>query len=178
MHRMESPGITSRGSSLVVPLLIKVELLLELFFAQAFCPLVVRAVHNVCGYAGKKRLSFGNEFRVESLGNLVEAVPLCVVRAHHCRAHPSAPSLVMPELIVGPFDLFIERCLRQLISGIELVHDRFGWFGKLLVVEIDRVLVLLIEVLYPASRVAVRADILHGGTTLLPVFQLDADDWP
>jgi len=83
---------------------------------------------------------------------------------------------MMPELIVGPFDLFIERCLRQLIGGIELIHDRFGRLGKLLVVEIDRVLVLLIEVLDPAGGVAVGADVLHGSTTLLPVFQLEAHD--
>jgi len=70
-----------RCSSLVVLPLIKFELLLELFFVQTFCPLVVRAVHNVCGYAGKKRLSFGNEFRIERLRDLVEAVPLRVVRA-------------------------------------------------------------------------------------------------
>jgi len=123
---MEFPGITSAGPSLVVSLLVKVELLLELLFAQALCSLVVRAAHNVCGHAGKKRLSFGNEFRVESLGDLVEAVPLRVVWAHHCCAHPSAPPLMMPELIVGPFDLFIERCLRKRIGCIELIHDRIG----------------------------------------------------
>ena len=66
--------------SLVI-FLIKIELLLELFFAQPYCPLVVRAAHNVCGHAGKKRLSFGNEFRIERLRDLVEAVPLRVVRA-------------------------------------------------------------------------------------------------
>jgi hypothetical protein len=85
---------------------------------------------------------------------------------------------MMPEFMVGPFDLFIERRLRELIGGVELIHDRFGGLSKLLVVEIDRVLVLLIEVLYPAARVAVRANVLHGGRTLLPVFQLEADDWP
>src|ERR1035438_2918334 len=125
-----------------------------------------------------KKQSCRNEFRVERLGDLVEAVPLCVIRAHHCRAHPGAPPLMMPKLIIGPFDLFIERGLRQLIGGIQLIHDRFGWLGKLLVVEIDCVLVLLIEVLYPAGCVTVRADVLHGSTALLPVVQLEADDWP
>src|ERR1035441_8613095 len=56
--------------------------------------------------------------------------------------------------------------------------DGLGRLGELLVIEIDRTIVLLVEVLDPSRGVTVGAHILHGGAPFLPVLQFKADHRP
>src|SRR5208337_4641652 len=101
------------------------------------------------------------------------AVPLGVVRTHHGRTHAGTPALVVPQLVVGPFDFFIERSFGEFAAGVELLHDGLGRLGELLVIEIDGSLVLFVEVLDPSRGVTTGAYILHGGAPLLPVLQFE-----
>src|SRR5579859_7745846 len=84
--------------------------------------------------------------------------------------------LMVPELVVLPLDGLVEGRRRDLLVGAELVHDRLGGLGELLVVEIDGGVVLLVEVVDPAGGVAVGADLLHVAAPLLPILEMDGDD--
>ena len=68
-------------------------------------------------FAGSpERLSGGSRAIVERIPSRI-AVPLrschaiALVRTHHCRSVPCAPSFVVPQFVVGEFDGFIEICL-------------------------------------------------------------------
>ena len=63
-----------------VALLVEVYLLLDLLLGESLRPLVVVGIHHVGGNSRHDSLRFGNEFGVENLGDVEEAVPLRVVK--------------------------------------------------------------------------------------------------
>src|SRR5271157_1969211 len=132
-------------------------------------------LHDVGGDSWHQLFGLRNELRVEGFRYFVEAVPLRVIRAHHGRAHARAAALVVPQFVVGPFDLFVEGSGRKFFRGVQLVHDGLGGLGELLVVQVDGSLVLRVEIADPAGGVAIGADVLHGNAAALPIIKLDGN---
>src|SRR5579885_3772012 len=104
-------GKKNRAASfalLLVALLVKVDLLLDLFLGKAGGPLVIVGLHHAGGHTWHESLGFRDEFGVENFGDFEETVPLRVVRPHHRGAHAGAAAGMMPKVVIGPLDFFVE----------------------------------------------------------------------
>src|SRR5215471_18423978 len=99
---------------LLIALLVELPSLLPLLGGQALHPLVVTALFYARRHARHKMLRLWQEFAIENFGDFIEAVPLHVVRAVHGGPHAGAASLVVPQLVVSPFDGCVEGCVGDL----------------------------------------------------------------
>ena len=79
-----------------------------------------------------------------------------------------AAPLMVPELVVDPFQLFIHRGCRKFVGLVQLRHDRGRRLAKLVVVEPNEVVKLLVKTDDLATRVTPRAHVLHLFAPLLP----------
>ena len=109
---------------------------------------------------------FRNVLSVKIAGDFVGAVPMGVVGSHHASAVAGAPPFVVPEFEPDEVDLVAELRLAEERAG-GLVK-RKARFRKLLVIEIDQGVVLIVEGVDVALGVSVYADIDHICPTRLP----------
>src|SRR3972149_3446286 len=99
------------------------------------------------GQARIKLLKLRQELVIEVLCNLIESMPLGEVRPHHGCAHPGPSSLMMPQLVVSPLYRFIKLGGCELPLFFELLHRCLCRLSELIIIEVDRIVVLLVEVL-------------------------------
>src|SRR6185369_8647636 len=173
--RARDSGHNLQKRSLFVAIFVEVKDLLKLVGSESLSPLVEVTGGRLGGNARLQRFGFGEELVVKALGYFIEAVPLCVVRSHHRRAHARTSPLVMPQFVISPLELVVERRFGELAVGEKLVHDRLRGPGELLVVQIDSVVILLVEVFDPTRGMTIRADLLHRLAALGRVLELDGN---
>ena len=75
------------------------------------------------GNAGHEVFSLRYQLHIEPFGNIIESVPLNIVRTHHGYTVTCTTALMMPEIEIYPVKRFIEWSGVQFVCLFELVND-------------------------------------------------------
>src|SRR5205823_14627187 len=90
-------------------------------------------------------LRLRDEFRIERLGNLIESVPVGVVRSLHRSTMTGPATLMMPNLVPGPLDLGRKRVVSDQTVLLQCRKDCRPRLAEFVVVEFHQPIVLRVE---------------------------------